>query len=88
MTKVTRLAQEKCCRDLLFRNHERLFPMQKDQRIVGASVLVAHKSQENESRPLAIAAITVPAPTSLPPNHIAEIRRARTSPSRIDLPHR
>jgi hypothetical protein len=43
VTKVTRLAQQKCCRDLLFRNHERLFATQKDQRIVGASVLVAHK---------------------------------------------
>ena len=88
MTKVTRLAQQKCCRDLLFRNDERLFATQKDQRIVGASVLVAHKSRENESRPLAIAEITVPAPTSLTPNHVAEIRRARTSPTRIDLPHR
>jgi hypothetical protein len=88
VTKVTRLAQQKCCRDLLFRNHERLFATQKDQRIVGASVLVAHKGRENASRPLAIAEITVPAPTSLPPNHVAEIRRARTSPSRIDLPHR
>jgi len=88
VTKVTRLAQEKCCRDLLFRNHKRLFAMQKDQRSVAASVLAANKTRQNESRPRAIAEITVPAPTSLPPNHVAEIRRARTSPSRIDLPHR
>lgn len=38
MTKVTSLAQEKSCRDVLFRNQKRLFAMQQDQRSV--SVLV------------------------------------------------